>query len=210
MQFLLCYPRISPTVNTLGDSSQPVRLVSRIDEALSPHARAVTQIAGIEWLRKVIGAFPCVQILLPTSQPVSASLNRRRYRRETHMKFKQKELLLGVLLGTGLRLLNDLRDRLPDNMDDIKDKARQRYRTASDRLGRASDVLRGKEESRIFGKVGVLLIGVGVGVGIGLLIAPASGDNTRADITDKVSDFADKVRERTGKKPQGATGTYGE
>jgi gas vesicle protein len=55
-----------------------------------------------------------------------------------------------------------------------------------------------------------LLIGVGVGVGIGLLIAPASGDSTRADITDKVSDFADKVRERTGKKPQGATGTYGE
>ena len=126
------------------------------------------------------------------------------------MKFKQKELLLGVLLGTGLRLLNDLRDRLPDNMDDIKDKARQRYRTASGRLGRASDVLRGKEESRIFGNVGVLLIGVGVGVGIGLLIAPASGDSTRADITDKVSDFADKVRERTGKKPQGATGTYGE
>ena len=126
------------------------------------------------------------------------------------MKFKKRELLLGVLLGTGLHLLNNLRDRLPDNMDDIKDRARRRYETASDRLGRATNVLRGKDESRIFGKVGVLLIGVSVGVGVGLLIAPASGEKTRADITDKVSDFGDKVRERTAKKPQGATGTYGE
>ena len=52
------------------------------------------------------------------------------------------------------------RDRLLDNLDDIKDKARERYETAYDRLGRATNVLRGKEESRIFGKVGVLLIGV--------------------------------------------------
>ena len=81
---------------------------------------------------------------------------------------------------------------------------------ASDRLGRATNVLRGKEESRVFGRVGALLIGVGVGVGVGLLVAPASGEKTRADITDKVSDFGDKVRERTAKKPQGATGTYGQ
>jgi hypothetical protein len=48
------------------------------------------------------------------------------------------------------------------------------------------------------------------GVGIGVLIAPASGEETRADITDKVSDFADRVGEHTGKKPQDATGTHGE
>ena len=126
------------------------------------------------------------------------------------MKFKKKELLLGVLLGTGLNLLSKLRDRLPDNMDDFKDRARERYETASDRLGRATNVLRGKEESRIFGKAGALLIGVGVGVGVGLLIAPASGEKTRADIADKVSDLGDKVREPAGKKPPSATGTYGE
>ena len=34
-----------------------------------------------------------------------------------------------------------------------------------------------------------LAIGVGIGVGIGLLIAPASGEQTRADIADKVTDF---------------------
>ena len=36
------------------------------------------------------------------------------------MKFKKKELLLGVLLGAGVNLLNSLHERLPDNLDDIK------------------------------------------------------------------------------------------
>ena len=126
------------------------------------------------------------------------------------MKFKKKELLLGVLLGSGLHLLDRLREHLPDNMDDIRDKARETYETASDRLGRATHALRGDEDSQILSKAVALAIGVGIGVGIGLLIAPASGEQTRADITDKVSDFSDKVRERTEKKPQGATGTHGE
>ena len=126
------------------------------------------------------------------------------------MKFKKKELLLGVLLGAGLNLLNSLRDQLPDNLDDIKTRVRDTYGTASDRVSRASDVLRGEEDSHIISKVSALLIGVGVGVGVGLLIAPARGEEMRADIAERVSDFGDKVRERTGKKPQSATGTYGE
>jgi hypothetical protein len=51
---------------------------------------------------------------------------------------------------------------------------------------------------------------VGIGVGIGVLIAPASGEETLEEITDKVSDFSDKVREHTGKKPQSQTGTQGD
>src|ERR1700680_2971744 len=138
---------------------------------------------------------------LPTSHPISASPCRRNYRRETHMKFKKKELLFGVLLGTGLHLLDSLRERLPDNVDDIKSRVRDTYGTASDRVSRATDALRGKEDSQILGKVGALLIGVGIGVGIGVLIAPASGQETREDITDKVSDFSDKVRD-CAEKPQ--------
>ena len=126
------------------------------------------------------------------------------------MKFKKKELLFGVLLGTGLHLLDSLRERLPDNVDDIKRRVRDTYGTASHRVSRATDALRGEEDSQILGKVGALLIGVGIGVGIGLLIAPASGEETRADISDKVSDFGEQVRERTGKKSQGATGTSGD
>jgi hypothetical protein len=126
------------------------------------------------------------------------------------MKFKKKELLLGVLLGAGLNLLNSLRERLPDNLDDIKTRVRETYGTASDRVSRASDVLRGEEDSHMLGKVGVLLIGVGVGVGIGVLIAPARGEETRVDIAEKVSEFGDKVREGTGKKAHSATGTHGD
>jgi hypothetical protein len=126
------------------------------------------------------------------------------------MRFRKREPLFSVLIDSGLYLFDSLRERLPDNMDDIKDRARETYDTASDRLGRATNALRGKEDSRILGKVGALLIGVGIGVGVGLLIAPASGEKTRADLTDKVSDFGEKVRERTRKTPQGATGTHDE
>jgi hypothetical protein len=123
------------------------------------------------------------------------------------MKFKKREVL-GVLLSTGLYLLDNLRERLPDKVENIKGKARETYETASDRLGRATDALRGKEDSQVLSNVGALLIGVGVGVGVGLLIAPARGDVTRADIAKKVADFGQKVRDRE-RKPASATGTHG-
>jgi hypothetical protein len=99
------------------------------------------------------------------------------------MRFRKREPLLSILLDTGLHLLDSVHERLPDNMDDVRDRVRDTYGTASERVGRATDALRGQEGSHIFGRVGVLLLGVGVGVGIGLLIAPASGEETRADIT---------------------------
>lgn len=126
------------------------------------------------------------------------------------MRFRQRDPLFNILLDTGLQLLDAVRDRLPDNMDDMKDRVRDTYGTASKRVSRATDALRGEEDSHIWGTVGALVIGVGIGVGIGLLVAPASGDETRADITDKISDFSDKVRERTGKRPTKVTGTENE
>lgn len=125
------------------------------------------------------------------------------------MKFKKNDLFLGVLLGTGLNLLNSLRERMPDNFDDIKGRVRDTYGAASDRVSRAGNALRGEKDSQILGNVGALLIGAGVGVGVGLLIAPARGDETRAKLTEKFSEFGDKVREDAGKKPPSATGTYG-
>jgi YtxH-like protein len=124
------------------------------------------------------------------------------------MRFRRREPLLNILLNTGLHLIDTLRDRLPDNVDDIKGRVRGTYDTASYRVGRATNALRGEEESHIFATASTLVIGVGIGIGIGLLIAPSSGDETRADIANEVSDFGDTVREATGKKPQAAT--YGE
>ena len=125
------------------------------------------------------------------------------------MRFRKREPLFSVLLDTGLHLLDSLRDRLPDNMDDIKGKVRDTYSTASNRVSRATDALRGEEESHMFGKSVALAIGVGIGIGIGVLIAPASGEETRADIADKVSDFGDKVHEHRAQKPRSAAGTHG-
>jgi hypothetical protein len=93
------------------------------------------------------------------------------------MKSKKRESLLGILLSTGLYLLDNLRERVPDNIDDIKGRARETYETAAERLGRATDALAGKEDSQMFGKVGALLIGVGIGVGVGLLIASDGPEN---------------------------------
>ena len=124
------------------------------------------------------------------------------------MRFRPREPLYRVLVDTGLNLLDSLRDRLPDDVDDIKDRVRDTYSTASDRVSRATDALRGEEDSQLLARAIAFAIGVGIGVGIGLLIAPASGEETRADIADRVSDFGDKVRERSGSR--NATGTDGE
>ena len=126
------------------------------------------------------------------------------------MRFRRREPLFSILLDTGLELLDSVRERLPDDMEDIKGRVRDTYGTASRRVGRANNVLRGQEDSQILGKAVALAIGVGIGVGIGRLIAPASGEQTQDDITDKVTDFSNKIRENVEKKPPSATGTHGE
>ena len=128
------------------------------------------------------------------------------------MKMRKENLLLNVAVGAGLYALDSLRKRLADNVVDINERARDRYgdmrdkmqdayETASDRVGRASDVLRGEDHS-VLGTTGALLLGAGIGFGLGMLFAPASGEETRSNIADKVRSFS---RERTAE----STGTYG-
>ena len=128
------------------------------------------------------------------------------------MKMRKEKVLLNVLLGTGLYLLDSMRERLADNVEelrgsakeqfkDIKGRARDTYETASDRVGRAADVLRGEDHSAL-GTAAAVLIGVGIGVGVGLLLAPASGQETRTNIADKVRSFSREAEAR-------ASGTYG-
>jgi len=114
---------------------------------------------------------------------------------------------VGVGVGAGAYLLYSMRHRLGD-IEDLRDRARESYETASRRLGRASDALRGKDHA-VVRTATASLMGVGVGVGIGMLLAPASGQKTRADISEKVKDVREKVRDRSSRKPQGASGTYG-
>lgn len=122
-----------------------------------------------------------------------------------------KSKLLDLVLGTGVVLLESMRGRMGGTVDDFRSKAQDfrskaqdTYETASDRVSRAADVIRGDDGSNLLGAAGAALLGLGIGVGIGLLLAPASGEETRNNLAEKARDIRDRVSSRVG-----ATGTYG-
>jgi hypothetical protein len=127
------------------------------------------------------------------------------------MKRDTRNSMLKALLGVGMYLLDPLRDRLADRIDDISDRAKDIYETGTDRVSDLSDRLRGNRSSGWDNAVW-MLVGVGVGVGVGMLLAPASGEETRRDLADKVQEVGDKVRTRfqSSNEPRPASGTYGE
>src|SRR5438874_9574439 len=121
----------------------------------------------------------------------------------------RKNTLLDVLMGAGLFLLDPVRDRLADSIENLTDRAQDTYETASGRLGRASSVIRGEDHSGL-SAAAAMLIGLGVGVGVGMLLAPASGEETRSNLAGKVHEVGDRVRTRFSSEPRPASGTYGE
>lgn len=123
---------------------------------------------------------------------------------------RKENLLWNVLLGTGVYLLDTMRDRLSGTMEDFGDRARDTYDEASKRVSRASDVIRGEDHSGL-GTTAALLLGLGVGVGVGMLLAPASGEETRSTISNRVQEFGDRVRDKfqEQRRESGSTGTYG-
>jgi len=125
------------------------------------------------------------------------------------MRLRKENILWNVLLGSGVYLLDSLRDRLSEGFGDISDRARDTYGEASRRASRATEVIRG-EDHRGVNTFAALLIGVGVGVGVGMLLAPASGEETRGTISNKVQEFGDRMRDKFDRGESGAgTGTYG-
>jgi YtxH-like protein len=109
------------------------------------------------------------------------------------MRFRRRKPFLNVLLDSGVDLLTSMRERMPD-VGDLRDTVTNTYDAASDRVGRAAGALRGEEEFHVFRTIATLVIGVGIGVGIGLLIAPTTGEETRADLAEVASDLIDKLR----------------
>src|SRR5262245_15004650 len=123
------------------------------------------------------------------------------------MRTRNENALLKALLGAGLYLLDPLRDRFSDRIDDWSDRAHAGYDEASERVARAGRAIRGEDRSGL-GTAAALLVGVGVGVAVGLLFAPASGEETRNNISDRVQNLGDRVRSRVSSEGEGATGTY--
>jgi YtxH-like protein len=126
------------------------------------------------------------------------------------MRLRKENLLWNLLLGTGVYLLDSFRDRLSEGMEDVADRARETYGEARRRASRASEVIRGEEDHGM-STAAALLIGIGVGVGVGLLLAPASGEETRSSISHKVQEFGDRMRDKFSEPPrrESGSGTYG-
>jgi hypothetical protein len=124
------------------------------------------------------------------------------------MKLRKENLLLNLLAGTGVYLLDSLRDRLNDGIEDLGERARDTYDEASRRASRASDVIRGKDH-RGLSTAAAVLIGMGIGVGVGMLLAPASGEETRSTLSNKVQEFGDRVRDRFSEQREPSGANYG-
>jgi uncharacterized protein YjbJ (UPF0337 family) len=115
-----------------------------------------------------------------------------------------KGRVLNLMLGAGTYLLDSLRARMAEPVDELRSKAQDTYETARDRFSRATDVVRG-EDSHLLHTATAAVLGLGIGVGIGLLLAPGRRQETRSNIADKVRDIRDRVS-----SAEGATGTHGE
>jgi hypothetical protein len=125
------------------------------------------------------------------------------------MRLRKENILWNVLLGTGVYLLDSLRDRMVEGVDDLTGRARETYGEASRRVSRASEAIRG-EDHHGMGSAAALLIGIGVGVGVGMLLAPASGEETRNNLSHRVHDFGDRVRDKFSEaRHEASSGTYG-
>ena len=100
---------------------------------------------------------------------------------------------LGVLL-TEPKVRAAIADRLKDRVDDVTETVANKYEDAVDRLESAAAALRGRSHWRPSRATGFLL-GVGVGAGLGMLLAPASGSETRQAVRNKAADLKNKVFE---------------
>jgi hypothetical protein len=104
------------------------------------------------------------------------------------------------------RFAGDVRDRVNNGLDAASEKV-------SDLRDQAHDLYPGEDHT--LRNVLTFAAGVGVGLGAAILFAPASGQEVRNSIGEKVQDIRDRVRDRfsfEGKSFEGkgtATGTEG-
>jgi gas vesicle protein len=96
---------------------------------------------------------------------------------------------------------SDVRDRISDRVDRVSDRV-------SDLTDRGKELIYGEDHT--MRNIGVFAAGLGVGVAAGILFAPASGEETRGSVRDKVEDISDRVRDRFAPSTKRrATGTEG-
>jgi hypothetical protein len=102
------------------------------------------------------------------------------------------------LLRTGLFLLeqsdaatSDMRERVRDSVEDISNRTRRAIRPQQNYVLR--DVL-------------AFAAGVSLGVGVGILFAPASGEETRSTLAERMQGVGTKVRDKFSSEVERAAG----
>lgn len=91
----------------------------------------------------------------------------------------------------------------------VMDQTADQVDRASDRAYEMADDARTAifPEDHTLRNILVFAAGVGVGVGAGLLLAPASGQEIRDSISERVQDISDRVKGRGPNQNYSATGT---
>ena len=87
--------------------------------------------------------------------------------------------------------VEDLSERLSRGLEEVSETATRKFGDAGDRLSGASDALRGRRPWA--GPLTGLLVGIGIGAGLGMLLAPASGGETREALRDKAAQTKKQV-----------------
>ena len=92
---------------------------------------------------------------------------------------------------------DEVSSRVSDKYDDVSSRVSSTYDDAADRLEAAAEALQGKSQwpAHLTG----FLLGAGVGIGLGILLAPASGEETRhavADATGRAFESASNATSR--------------
>ena len=116
--------------------------------------------------------------------------------------------LLKSILKTAVYILDqaesaayDMRDRVADQADRVADQV-------SDLSDRGRKVIYGEDYK--LRNLLTFVAGLGIGLGAGVLLAPASGEETRSSMRDKVHDIGDRVRDQVRSRTSGGarpTGT---
>src|SRR5216117_901991 len=115
------------------------------------------------------------------------------------MRRRKQNILLNLLLGTGAYLLYSKRHQLGD-IGDLRDRARESYETASRRIGRASDALRGKDHAVVRTATASLMgVGVGVGAGAYLLYSMRHRLGDIEDLRDRARESYETASRRIGR-----------
>jgi hypothetical protein len=122
------------------------------------------------------------------------------------MRRRRKDTLFDVLLGSGLDVLDLVRDRAADHAESISETAKDVYDTARGRVRKVSRAITGEDRWGL-GSAAALLAGVGIGVALGILLAPASGEQIRRNIAEKAQEFGGRIRSRVSGESRGTETT---